>query len=172
METIAHHRSSGRALHALVFGAGMACSSIGFAQTCSYPLSLPKNQIVTGDTCTASDSVPFLGGIPLPHPDVVYTFYESPYSYPTTSVIAWPTNRAFNVTAAVISGSCSSGSFIEDVADATDDGVAYLPEYLDAFDMFRRYYVIVTGDPALTSGATCGGYRILRTSSVITTPTS
>ena len=123
------------------------------AQTCASPLPLVAvpNWPYFGDTCSASNSLPFFGAIDSPQNDIVYTYIASG-------------SETFTI--------ATSGGFI-----STDPVVLLLPQCAASADPIhfgmpgmpmatagytvpgQRYYVVVTADPGGPANG-CGQYMM------------
>lgn len=58
-----------------LFGLTIAgASGMALAQTCAAPIAIHSNETVTGDLCSAQNSLPTYGGITSPQKEIVYSF--------------------------------------------------------------------------------------------------
>lgn len=127
---------------ALAFGAN------AMAQTCASPLPIQSNSAVSGDTCTAENSLPGYGGTPSPQREIVYSFVAQ--SANATIAIA-ETGAAFGAGIFLMPSPCSVAT------DPTALGFPGSPMPVNGLTNGQTYYVIVTADPGGPADA-CGPF--------------
>lgn len=134
----------------LAFGLTMLAFGVSnaFAQTCASPLQIFSDSSVTGDTCTASNSLPGYGGISSPQNEIVYSFVAQGAS---ASIGLAETGAAFGGTVVLMPSPCSSST---DIIAAGDFST---PMAVSGLTDGSTYFVIVTADPGGPAGA-CGAF--------------
>ncbi|WP_313913033.1 hypothetical protein [Tahibacter sp.] len=136
---------------AAVFGGQVA------AQTCASPLPLISSAAISGDTCTATNSLPSYGGTTSAQNEIVYSFVAGP-TPPGFGPMVIGQTGGFVATAAVV--------FLLPACTASTDPIAFgfpgSPMNLDATGMTpgQRYYVVVTADPGGPNTG-CGQFSLV-----------
>jgi hypothetical protein len=136
------------------FALGLTVLALGmgnaFAQTCAAPLAINSNSDVSGDTCTASNTLPGYGGISSPQSEIVYSFVAEG----ADAVISLAeTGTPFGGTVVLMPSPCSSST---DIIAAGDFST---PMAVNGLTDGATYYVIVTADPGGPSAA-CGAFTL------------
>lgn len=126
---------------ALAFGAN------AMANTCANPLPIAGG-VISGDTCTAPNSLPGYGGTASPQREVIYSF------------VAQDANGSIAISGPIPDGAvflmpspCSSST------DPINFGFAGTPMAVSGLVNGQTYYVIVTTDPGGPPDA-CGAYTL------------
>lgn len=137
------------ALAAAVFGGQAA------AQTCANPLPISSNSMVSGDTCTASNSLPAYGGTGSTQNEIIYSFVAGP-TPPTYGNLTLQQSGGFAGTA--------GGVFLLPACNASTDPIAFgvqgSPLILNGLlTPGQTYYVVVTADPG-GPAAGCGQFTV------------
>lgn len=131
---------------ALVFGAN------AMAQTCASPLPITseggEHAVVSGDLCTASNSLPTYGGTGSPQKEIVYSFVAEGAN--ATIEIA-ETGAPFGVGMFLMPSPCAAST------DVMQLGFPGHPMVVNGLTDGQTYYVIVTADPGGPADA-CGTF--------------
>lgn len=132
---------------------GLANAGVS-AQTCTNPLPLLPITAVTGDTCTAENSLPGYGGVPSPQREVVYALTAQGVNM--TAAVAH-TGTPFGATMFLLPTPCSSST------DPIAIGDFNTPMAVSGLNVGATYYLVVTADPGGAASA-CGAYAVSLTS--------
>jgi hypothetical protein len=141
-------------MNKIALGVSLLALSAGsvFAQTCATPLPITSggtpNGTVSGNTCTASNSLPGYGGTPSPQNEIVYSFVAQGAN--ATIAIA-ETGAAFGAGIFLMPSPCSVAT------DVTALGFPGTPMAVNGLTNGQTYYVIVTADPGGPANA-CGPF--------------
>jgi len=131
---------------------GMAFQASAFAQTCANPLAINSNSQVSGDTCTATNSLPTYGATGSPQTEIVYSFVAQG----ANATISVGNTTGFNGSTpffVLMPSPCAPGTdYIKAGAAGADMAVNGL---IDG----QTYYVIMTADPTGPANA-CGTYTL------------
>ncbi|WP_313913030.1 hypothetical protein [Tahibacter sp.] len=126
------------------------------AQTCANPLPIVSNVPVSGDTCTAANSLPSYGGTTSAQNEIVYSFVAGP-TPPTYGDLLIAQTGGF-------AGS-AGGVFLLPACTASTDPIAFgvvgapLSVSTSGITPGQTYYVVVTADPG-GPAAGCGQFTI------------
>lgn len=135
---------------AVLIGAGLAASAA--AQTCASPVKIMAEVPTSGDTCLSSNSLPNIGSLLTPHPDVVHTFQGGPGVEGTLAILA-----DFNGLAILIAAPCGTTGEPLDAVPLVPSVSVNLP--VPALPP-GPYFVVVTGDDSSFVPPYCGNYQI------------
>lgn len=127
---------------ALAFGAN------AMAQTCASPLPIQSDSAVSGDTCTASNTLPTYGGTPSPQSEIIYSFVAQGAN---ASISLAHTGAPFGATMFVMPSPCSLATDPIALGDFTT------PMAVNGLTDGATYYVIITADPGGPNAA-CGPF--------------
>jgi hypothetical protein len=126
------------------------------AQTCASPLPITSqggpHAVVSGDLCTASNSLPGYGGTPSPQNEIVYSFVAQGAN--ATIALAQGAEGTWGGQSAgvfLMPSPCSSST------DPIQLGFPGAPMQVSGLTDGATYYVIVTADPGAPA-ATCGTF--------------
>lgn len=131
-------------MNKIALGVSLLALSAGsvFAQTCATPLPITSggtpNGTVSGNTCTATNSLPGYGGVPSPQNEIVYSFVAQSAN---ASIALAQTGTAFGATMFLMPSPCSSST------DPTAFGDFTTPMAVNGLTNGQTYYVIITADP-------------------------
>ncbi len=126
-----------------------ACLPVdGLAQTCINPLALPLNGELSGDTCTAPNSLPGFGPVPSPQRDVVHRI--DPWAQEFTATLSGSSDVQL-----LLLPRCAQGADpIAATMTQIDGGRLRIPAGTGS-----TRYLVVTGDSSQLP-ETCGAYRL------------
>lgn len=133
----------------------LASASAAHAQTCNNPLLIFSNQLQTYNSCEHGNSLPFVGPVQLPHPDVVFAFEAGPHV--GGEIYIGTHDGQFSGVVLLTEASCSTSSIPVDSASfgymqpATID-ISILPA--------GTYSLIVSGNPDIPGTDHCGPFWI------------
>ncbi|HJU38108.1 MAG TPA: hypothetical protein VJ724_00950 [Tahibacter sp.] len=134
----------------LVFG------GVASAQTCASPIPLPSSLTVTGDTCTATNSLSSYGSITSEQNEIVYSFIAGPDILPySTILLAVMGGFAGSSLNAFLLPTCNAST------DPTDVGTPGVPMTLQDAGLVQgqTYFIVVTADPT-SLAASCGQFSM------------
>lgn len=137
----------------------LACAALfassAFAQDCANPLPITSqggpHEHVAGNLCTASNSLPTMGGTPSPGNDLVYSFVAQGASASINFAIGSEATWGGQTAGIFLLPSCSVGT------DPIQFGFPGTPMQVSGLTDGQTYYVVVTPDPAAPA-ATCGTF--------------
>jgi hypothetical protein len=127
-------------MNKIALGVSLLALSAGsaFAQTCATPLPIASNSARSGDTCTATNSLPGYGGVPSPQTEIVYSFVAQAAN---ATISLAQTGTAFGATMFLMPSPCSSST------DPIAFGDFTTPMAVNGLTNGQTYYVIITADP-------------------------
>ncbi|MDN5924959.1 MAG: hypothetical protein L0H70_08170 [Xanthomonadales bacterium] len=135
-----------------VLGLAMAMvTGTVFAQTCASPYPLLADKTITLDTSTAANTLTMIGAVSSPGPDVVYSFVAAPNLAASSQLVIY--NANFNW-AVFLTTSCAVSATIVQTVDGgggVQSGNLPLNDGGNPLLSGQRYYVIVTGNPNLST---------------------
>ena len=130
-----------------------ATSGTAFAQTCASPLPITSqggpHGVVSGDTCTATNTLPSYGGTTSPQNEIVYSFVA----------------QSANAQISIVQNGGFAGStgavFLLPACTASTDPIAFgfpgSPMVVNGLTNGQTYYVVATADPG-GPNAGCGQF--------------
>lgn len=150
---------------ALALVGGLFFGGQAMAQTCANPIVLHSNFAVTGDTCTAANTLPSYGGTTSAQNEVIYSFVAgttgggNPATYATLT-LGQTGGFAGSAAGVFLLPTCTAAT------DPTAFGVSGTPLDLNSASLVsgQTYYVAVTADPT-SPAASCGQYSLSATGS-------
>ncbi len=126
------------------------------AQTCANPLPIVSNATRTGDTCTATNSLPSYGGTTSAQTEVIYSFVAGPTP---------PTYGDLTITATGGFAGTTAAVFLLPACTASTDPIAFgipgTPLSVSGAGLTagQTYYVVVTADPG-DDATGCGQFSV------------
>lgn len=131
----------------------MACliAAPAVAQTCQSPLPLVNGQTYAANSCSYTNSLPTVGAVVLPHPDVVYRLTSNSGLGGQLSFGA----SSGNLAALVTSGCTISAGLVAAYALPASGTTVTLPPMPSG-----DYFLVITGDPTLpATSPVCGSFQ-------------
>lgn len=128
-------------------------SAASYAQTCASPLPITSqggpHDIVTADTCTATNELPTYGGTTSAQNEVIYSFVAQS----ANATIAIAQNSGF--------ASSSAAIYLLPACTASTDPIAFgfpgTAMTVSGLTNGSTYYVVATADPGSAAGS-CGNF--------------
>lgn len=133
------------ALLALCISASAAADP---TNSCSNPLPITSNSVVTGNLCLFNNTLPLYGAVSSPQRDAIYSFVANNAS--ATITIA---PNTWGATVVLMPTPCSLSTDIIAFGDAS------FPMVVTGLTNGQTYYVIMTADPG-GPGDACGQYQM------------
>lgn len=134
---------------ALAFGA----NAMAQPGTCADPLPITSNSVVSGDLCTASNTLPVYGGVPSPQREIIYSFVANGAD---ATLELTHTGAPFGGTMFVMPSPCSLST---DPISLGDFGTPMPVGPGQGINDGETYYIIVTADPGGDPDA-CGPFQV------------
>jgi len=132
-------------------------ASSAFAQDCASPLPISSeggpNDHVAGDLCSATNTLPTLGGTPSPGPDIIYSFVAQGANATLTFTQGSEGTWNGQLAGIYLMPACTQAT------DPTNFGFAGTPMVVNGLTDGQTYYIVVNADSTAPAG-TCGTFEV------------